>query len=71
MFEHFVASFVASIFCLSFSATRKFGVVGLALLICIRPLLSLALLILGGVAVLSFRYYLRRKFNVLPRRDRR
>jgi len=69
MIEHFVASLVASIFCLSFAATRKFGVVGLALLICIRPMLSLALLLSGGVAVLLIRHYLRRKFNVLPRRD--
>ena len=69
MIEHFVASFVASLFCLSFPATRKFGVIGLALLICIRPMLSVALLTSGGVAVLLFRHYLRRKFNVLPRRD--
>ena len=60
MLDHVVALLVASAFCLTFAGTRKFGVAGIALVICVYPLLSLALLVLGGAAVLLIRYKLRR-----------
>jgi arginine exporter protein ArgO len=58
---------VATLLCFAFDATRWIGVVGVALLFYLHPLLLTALFVLGGVAFYFTRYYIRRKRNELPK----
>jgi len=62
-----IAFVVAGLLCLVFTATRWIGVVGVALLFYLHPLLLTALCVLGGVTYFLIRYYSRRKCNELPR----
>ena len=60
---------VTSILCLQFDTTRWVGVVGVALLICLHPLLLLAFLGLGGVVFCCIHHHKRRVIHVLPKPD--
>ena len=64
-----LALVVTSILCLQFDSTRLVGVVGVALLICLHPLLFLAFLGLGGVVFCYFHHHARRTIHVLPNPD--
>lgn len=60
MTEITLAFVVTTAICLSSASTRLFGVVGIAVLILLRPVLITALLLLVGVAFYLFHFQRRR-----------
>lgn len=47
--------------CLAFASTRLIGVIGIAILFCIFPLLFVAFLVLAGIALFFINRYNKRK----------
>ena len=59
MIQTTAALVAASLLCIAFDSTRKYGVLGAAIVIFLYPLPSSALLILGGAAYFIVRYHQR------------
>ena len=66
-----LALVAATLICLFFEATQLLGVVGVALLVYLHPLLFGALLVLGCVTFYFIHRNQRRKHHALPRPDTR
>ncbi len=62
-----LALVVATLLCLTFNATRAIGVAGAAVLVFLYPLLSTALLVLGGVAFYFIHHRKRSTIHELPK----
>ena len=67
MLEVTIALVLATLLCGAFNTTKLIGVVGVALLFYLHPLLFTATLVLGVVIYFLFRYFKRRKFHATRR----
>ncbi len=69
MFVTTLALIVVTALCLAFAETRLMGVLGIALLVYLHPLLLVVIVALVVVAAVIFYFSRRRSFHALPGPD--